>query len=119
MVQMLIVGLVWLSLTAALCLMIGRALRTADQHEEQRAQERAVEATQAEMIGRALGGATDASWFAPDLTHPLDDDELVRWGELWRWEDELRRGVDEWRGEPGARPDPPDDPSRPGPDGSD
>lgn len=99
MVQMLIVGLVWLALTAVLCLVIGRALRTGDVREERRSRESLVALPPAGMIARSHGGLTEPGTFAPEPGSPLGDDELDRWGELWRWEDELRRGVDLWRGD--------------------
>jgi hypothetical protein len=107
MVQMLIVGLVWLALTAVLCLVIGRALRTGDQSEEQHARETLMALPPADLFARSSGGAAEAGFFAPEPGRPLvDDEELDRWGELWRWEDELRRGVDLWCGEadPDGRP---------------
>jgi hypothetical protein len=113
MVQMLIVGLVWLSLTAVLCLVIGRALRTGDVREEERVRANTAAVTPAELGAGSPGRLQEAGSFTPDLSHPVDDEEISRWEELWRWEDELRRGVDRWYGDdgPGAassgEPEPP------------
>lgn len=100
MVQMLIVGLVWLALTAVLCLVIGRALRTGDVHEERRSRTELMSLPAADLFVRSPGGFVDEVSFAPEPGRPLvDDEELHRWGELWRWEDELRRSVDQWCGD--------------------
>ncbi|MBN1091292.1 hypothetical protein JKP75_00960 [Blastococcus sp. TML/M2B] len=122
MVQMLMVGLVWLALTAALCLVIGRALRAGDLAEERGARARLVALSRADLATRSPGGLGEVGPFAPEPGSPLvDDEELDRWGELWRWEDELRRGVDQWCADADADADrgtdPRDEgPRRPGPD---
>ena len=115
MVQMLIVALVWLVLTAVLCLVIGRAMRTGDVREEESARADAEAMTAAELVAGSPGRLHEAGPFAPELVHPVDDEDLSRWGELWRWEEELRRGVDRWYGYDGPGAGASGDPEPPGP----
>lgn len=115
MVQMLIVGLVWLSLTAVLCLAIGRALRTGDVREERRSRADAAAVMPAEMGAGSPGRLQEVGPFAPELAHPVDDEELSRWEELWRWEEDLRRGVDRWHGYDGPGAGSSGEPEPPGP----
>jgi hypothetical protein len=115
MVQMLIVGLVWLSLTAVLCLVIGRALRTGDVREDERSRAKAEAIAPAELGAGSPGRLHEAGAITTELAHPVDDDEISRWEELWRWEEELRRGVDRWHGDDGPGAGSPGDPEPPGP----
>jgi hypothetical protein len=41
MTALLIIGLAWLAVTAVMCVLIGRAIRNADAHDEQRAEREA------------------------------------------------------------------------------
>ena len=54
----------------------------------------------ADLFARSPGGLAEEGSFAPGPGRPLvDDEEIDRWGELWRWENELRRSVDQWYGD--------------------
>ena len=65
MIPLLIIGLVWLSVTAVLCLVIGRAIRTADQHDEEQAERAWVAQHAGPRPGQVGGGRAQATIWAP------------------------------------------------------
>jgi hypothetical protein len=72
MIPLLIIGLVWLSVTAVLCLGIGRAIRHADRQDAKRAEQAWATPHAGSRPGRTGGGRGQATIWAP---YP---DELLR-----------------------------------------
>jgi hypothetical protein len=65
MLPLLIIGLLWLSVTAVLCLLIGRAIRNADRHDEELARREWSARLDAPRPGRARGGRAHVTVWAP------------------------------------------------------
>ncbi len=85
MIRVLVIGLLWLSCTGVMCLLIGRAIRSADVHDEHQAQSSAVGRRTGSVAWPVAGGEAQATLCAPDL------DSLVGLPELGG-ADDGRRG---------------------------
>jgi hypothetical protein len=72
MIPLLVIGLLWLSATAVLCLLIGRAIRAADRHDEEQAERLWATQHVPPPPGQVGGGRPQATIWAP---YP---DELLR-----------------------------------------
>jgi hypothetical protein len=73
MIPLLVIGLLWLSVTGVLCLLIGRAIRTADRHDEELAQRTWAAqhaGAPARRIGRGRAGATTWAPYPDELLRP-------------------------------------------------
>jgi hypothetical protein len=73
MFPLLIIGLVWLLLTAVMCVLIGRAIRNADVHDEEQAQREWADAGRARVPDAILGGRAPGSLCTlhlPELDFP-------------------------------------------------
>ncbi|SNR76889.1 hypothetical protein [Blastococcus mobilis] len=76
MIPLLIIGLVWLSLTAVMCILIGRAIRNADVHDEEQAQRDWATQGARRLPESVAGGREQSTFCPPALVDPLDLSEL-------------------------------------------
>jgi len=80
MLPLLIIGLLWLSVTAVLCLLIGRAIRDADRHEEELTQRAWAARRGALHPGRGLRERRQATPWAPASEQVLRPGGIPRAG---------------------------------------
>jgi hypothetical protein len=90
MIRVLIIGLLWLSFTGAMCVLIGRAIRSADLHDAEQARHLRAGQWTRWIPGPVAGGEARATLYAPDLA------QLFKLSEAGTDEDAL----------PGAHPEP-------------
>ena len=80
MIPLLIIGLVWLSVTAMMCVLIGRAIRHADQEDEVRAERTWAAHTAGSRRVPRSGGPTQGTVWAPYPDHLLRTTGISRAG---------------------------------------
>jgi hypothetical protein len=100
MIPLLVIGLLWLSLTGVLCLLIGRAIRTADRHDEEQAERLWATRHPGPPPGQRRGGRVQATIWAPF------PDELLRRPGIPRagGRSPILLDVPEWNDPPPERP---------------